>query len=139
MPKTKTEVKEKYILTVGRRKESTARVRLYVGKGETTVNGKAISQYFPGATSAALYSRPLTLIEKTGKYYATVVCAGGGNQGQLEATIHGLARGLSKADPEKFKPVMKKNGLLTRDSRTRQRRMVGMGGKSRRKKSSPKR
>ena len=139
MPKIKTEIKEKYILTVGRRKESTARVRLYTGKGETVVNGKPIGQYFPGVTSAALYSRPLSLIESTGKYYATIVCAGGGNQGQLEAVIHGLARALAKVNPEKFRPVMKKNGLLTRDSRTRQRRNVGMGGKSRRKKSSPKR
>ena len=64
---------------------------------------------------------------------------GGGKQGQLRAVVHGMARAFSKFDTEKFRKLLKDGGLLTRDSRKRQRRMVGMGGKSRRAKQSPKR
>jgi small subunit ribosomal protein S9 len=139
MPKKTKETKEKFINSVGRRREAVARIRLYKGKGETIVNGKPIGQYFPGKVFETLYTQPLAVVEGLNKYYATIICTGGGKKGQLEAVIHGLARALAKADPEKFKPVLKKNGFLTRDARSRQRRMVGMGGKARRKKQSPKR
>lgn len=140
MPKIKKTVeKEKFIAVIGRRKEATARVRLFTGKGENIVNGKPINEYFPGTIALSNYLKPFNLTETLNKFHFSVVCTGGGNNGQLEATIMGVARALAKADPEKYKPVMKTNGLLTRDSRTRQRRNVGMGGKSRRKKQSPKR
>lgn len=139
MPKIKTVEKEKFIAVLGRRKEATARVRLFTGKGENIVNGKPINEYFPGTIAKSNYLKPFDLTETTNKYHITVICTGGGNNGQLEATMMGVARALAKAEPEKYKPVMKLNGLLTRDSRTRQRRNVGMGGKSRRKKQSPKR
>lgn len=140
MPKIKKIVeKEKFIAVIGRRKEATARVRLFTGKGENIVNGKPISEYFPGTIAKSNYFKPFDLTETANKFHISVLCNGGGNNGQLEATIMGIARALSIADPEKYKPVMKINGLLTRDSRTRQRRNVGMGGKSRRKKQSPKR
>lgn len=140
MPKLKTTaIKEKFIAVIGRRKEATARVRLFTGKGENTVNGKPISEYFPGTIAKSNYSKPFELTDTLNKFHVSVICTGGGNNGQLEATIMGIARALVKADPEKYKPVIKTNGLLTRDSRTRQRRNVGMGGKARRKKQSPKR
>ena len=65
--------------------------------------------------------------------------AGGGLSGQLDAAVLGMARALDKLDPEKFHPILRSKGYLTRDPRTRERRKVGMGGKARRKKQSPKR
>lgn len=128
-----------YIFAVGRRKTSVARVRLYSGKGQTVVNGKPIQEYFPGQVAQHLYPRPFALTQTENKYYATVKVLGGGKEGQLDAVVHGLARALNELDREKFRPVLKKHGLLTRDARKRERRKVGTGGKARRKKQSPKR
>lgn len=69
----------------------------------------------------------------------TFFVQGGGKKGQLGAIIHGLARAIEKTDKETLRPILKKAGLLTRDSRTRERRKVGTGGKARRVKQSPKR
>lgn len=140
MPRTKkTETKPKYIFAVGRRRDAVARVRLFVGKGETLVNGKPIEQYFPGQMAKATYLAPFLATETPGKYFATVKIEGGGKVGQLGAFVHGLSRTLVLADREKFRKPLKEKGFLTRDSRTRERRKVGMGGKSRRKRQSPKR
>ena len=139
MARIKKEEKQKYITAIGRRREAIAKVRLYSGKGETLVNGKPINQYFPEKGVEKIYSQPFVLTNTVGKYYAVIKCGGGGKMGQLEALVHGFSRALSLADREKFRPVLKKAKLLTRDSRTRERRKVGMGGKSRRKKQSPKR
>lgn len=128
-----------YIFAVGRRKSATARVRLIKGKGENLVNSKPISEYFPGVLNAALYQKPFDLTETAGKYYVSVKVVGGGKDGQLDAVIHGIARAFSLEDSKKFRSPLKKAGLLTRDSRIRQRRMVGTGGKARREKQSPKR
>lgn len=136
MAKTKT---LKYIYAVGKRRNSSARVRLFKGKGEDMVNGKVVSEYFPGAISAALWAKPFTICEVQGKYYVTVKVLGGGKQGQLDAVVQGIAKALATSDKDKFRASLKKAGLLTRDARIRQRRNVGMGGKSRRKKQSPKR
>jgi len=86
-----------------------------------------------------VYTKPFELTETVGKYYATIKVGGGGKSGQLGAVIHGLSRAFSLVDPEKFRPILKKQKLLTRDSREKERRKVGMGGKARRKKQSPKR
>ncbi|MDO8452156.1 MAG: 30S ribosomal protein S9 [bacterium] len=132
--------KEKnYIFAVGRRKTSTARVRLFKGKDQTLVNDLPFAQYFAGPTASKLLVKPFQVTETEGKYFVTAKTAGGGKNGQLEAVIHGIARALCKVDGEAFRDSLKKAGLLTRDPRTRQRRMVGMGGKSRRKRQSPKR
>lgn len=134
-----SETKPKFILAVGRRKEAVARVRLYLGKGDIMVNDKPISQYFPGEAARVVYLRPFEETGTGGKYFASVRVTGGGKGGQLEALVHGICRALALADREKFRPVLKKKGFLTRDARTRERRKVGMGGKARRKKQSPKR
>ena len=141
MPKIKklAEDKKEYIRAVGRRKGAVARVRLYVGKGQSLVNDLPIEKYFPGELSKMALSKPLALTGTVEKYYATIVCAGGGKVGQLQAVIHGLSRALALADREKFRTPLKKAGLLTRDPRVRERRKVGTGGKARRKKQSPKR
>lgn len=139
MPRTKKVEKPEIIYAVGRRKESIARIRLYKGKEETLVNNLPIGEYFPGEVFQVVYSQPFKLTDTLGKYYATIKVSGGGKSGQLQAAVHGLSRALALLDKENFRPVLKKAKLLTRDSRTRERRKVGMGGKARRKKQSPKR
>jgi len=128
-----------FIHAVGRRREAIARIRLYQGKGQTLVNDQPISDYFPGQVALLAYLRPFQLTETNGKYFATIRVVGGGKEGQLGAVIHGLSRALASIEEKKFRPVLKKEGLLTRDPRTRERRKVGTGGKARRKKQSPKR
>ena len=129
-----------YVFAVGRRKTSVARVRLFSGKGETLVNDKPAKEYFSGVVGGdKLWSRPFDLTQAEGKYWATIKVRGGGKKGQLEAALHGLSRSLASLDVEKFRKPLKAAGLLTRDARIRERRKVGMGGKARRKKQSPKR
>ena len=128
-----------YIQAVGRRKTAIARVRLYLKPGEIVVNGKPIGQYFPGEANKLLYLEPLKATKVVDKVTATIKVKGGGLKGQLAAVVHGLSRALVKADAKKYRSVLKKRGFLTRDDRMRERRKVGMGGKARRKKQSPKR
>jgi len=128
-----------YIFAIGRRKDASARVRLYRGKGENTVNAMPASKYFPGELNAKVMTKPFGATETSDKYYFSAKVAGGGKEGQLSALSLGIARSLVKVAPDKNKIVLKKLGLLTRDSRIRQRRMVGKGGKARRAKQSPKR
>lgn len=128
-----------YTYGVGRRKGASARIRLYHGKGENTVNLMPAVKYFPSAVSAKAMEKPFGATETSDKYYFSGRVSGGGKESQLEAIVLGIARALVKVSAEKNRTPLKKLGLLTRDSRVRQRRMVGMGGKSRRKKQSPKR
>lgn len=140
-----------YIFAIGRRRESIARVRLYktvrdnmafgnivVKKGDLLVNGKNISAYFSTSSARPVFELPLVLTDTLNKYTITIQVDGGGLSGQLGATVLGLSRVLAKLDPDN-RAKLKKKGLLQRDARTRQRRKVGMGGKSRRSKQSPKR
>jgi len=131
--------KPKYIVAVGRRKRAVARIRLFKTKGETLVNQMPIEKYFPGKVAKTLYLEPFRSCNLLDKYYATVKVSGSGQKGQLDAVIHGLARALIKVNEEKFKPILRKKGLLTRDPRKKERRKVGTGGKARRQKQSPKR
>ncbi|MGI8419785.1 MAG: 30S ribosomal protein S9 [Candidatus Levyibacteriota bacterium] len=153
LKKTSKTAKRDYIFAVGRRKSSVARVRLYetvkadlvwgdqaVKKGELFVNQKPIAQYFSGDVSRRLYTEPLRVTNAHQLNYAfTIKVAGGGPSGQLQAAIAGISNALSNLDPEQHRATLKKKGFLTRDSRVRERRNVGMGGKSRRKRQSPKR
>ncbi len=128
-----------YTYAVGRRRKASARIRLFKGKGDSMVNGKLIAEYFPGSVNRDAWSKPFKAVDVSNKYYVTVKVVGGGKKGQLDAVVHGIARALAKEDREKFRKPIKKLGLLTRDSRVRERRKVGTGGKARRKKQSPKR
>lgn len=136
MPKVK---KQDYTYASGKRRSASVRVRLFRGKGESLVNNFPLEKYFPGPISKSHYMKPFVITETWEKYYFSARVVGSGNKGQLDALVHGLARAIANVDPDKFRLPLKKAGLLTRDPRTRQRRMVGMGGKSRRKKQSPKR
>ncbi|MFC1649284.1 30S ribosomal protein S9 [Patescibacteria group bacterium] len=130
---------KKFTYAVGRRKSSSARVRLYRGKDQSTVNDKPIGKYFPGAVYAAAWQEPFELTGTAGKHFVTVRVVGGGIKGQLDATIHGIARAFSLYNSDKFRAPLKKAGLLTRDSRVRERRKPGTGGRARKQKQSPKR
>ncbi len=136
MPRKK---KINYTYAVGRRRSASARVRLFKGRSQSLVNDLSIEEYFPGEVSKDYFTKPFKLTDTLGKYYVTVKVVGGGKRGQLGATVHGIARTLAKLDAEKLRSPLKKAGLLTRDSRVRERRKVGTGGKARRKKQSPKR
>lgn len=138
-----------YKFSFGKRKEAVARLRLYVNglpeitgqevkKGDIFVNGKRIESYFGGIVAKATYEEPFKITNTLGKYTLSVKVVGGGPKSQLEAFIHALSKNLALMD-EKNKHILKKQGFLTRDSRVRERRKVGMGGKSRRKRQSPKR
>lgn len=131
--------KKDYTYVVGRRRESSARVRLYKGDGQSVVNDQPIGQYFPGIIDRSFWMKPFELTQSLGKYFVTVKVEGGGKKGQLGAVVLGVARAFEKLNSEKYRLVLKKAGLLTRDDRTRERRKVNTGGKARRKKQSPKR
>jgi small subunit ribosomal protein S9 len=131
-------LKKDYIFAVGRRKEAIARVRLFNGKGNSTVNAKPMNEYFPGAVNDFMATQSFQTVDASDKYYVTVKVSGGGVQGQVEAVSLGIARALEKSKKD-FRPALKKAGLLTRDARVRERRKVGMGGKARRQRQSPKR
>lgn len=131
--------KKKYTYAIGRRKSSSARVRLFKGKGESMVNDKKVSDYFPGKINEKAINKPFKITETEGKFYFTAKIIGGGKRGQVDALVHGISRTFNALNQEKYRKDLKKAGLLTRDSRVRLRRMVGMGGKSRRKRQSPKR
>lgn len=131
--------RKKYTYAVGRRRSASARVRLYRGKEKSMVNNIPIEKYFPYALDKKVWNEPFEVTGTEGKYYVTVKVVGGGKKGQLGAVTHGISRALNAYNEEKFRPPLKKAGLLTRDPRIRERRKAGKGGKARRKKQSPKR
>lgn len=135
----KKTAKKSFISTVGRRKSAVARVRLFEGKAEIQVNGKPISEYWPGKNLATLYLEPLMTTNTQAKFTATVKVVGSGTKGQIGAFIHAISRALVKVNPERFRPILKKRGFLTRDSRMKETRKIGGGGKARSKRQSPKR
>jgi small subunit ribosomal protein S9 len=142
--------KKDTVFTVGKRKNAVARLRLYqsfsgllvlgekVKKGDIFVNDKKIEDYFKSEIAKVKYLEPLKLTNSLDKYVLTFRVSGGGQNGQLDAVIHAISRALSELDI-KNRQILKKKGFLTRDSRIRERRKVGMGGKARRKRQSPKR
>lgn len=122
---------------IGRRKRASASARLISGNGEITVNGKPAAEYFPGELFKVRYLSPFKTLAAV-KYSALVKIAGGGLGSQADALVLAISRALAKIKIEN-KVALRSAGLLTRDSRKRQRRMVGTGGKARRRKQSPKR
>ncbi len=131
--------KTDYIYAVGRRKTAVARVRLYKKSGDMMVNDKPIGQYFPGEVAVKNYLKPFEVTETSGKFSFTAKVEGSGKTAQLGAVVHGISRALASLDATAYRSLLKKAGLLTRDSRMKESRKVGTGGKARRKKQSPKR
>lgn len=136
----KEPVKQSFYQAVGRRKEATARVRLYVGgNGEIVVNDKPVEEYFSGEMAKIAYLRPFKLTDSLNRFRVSVKVEGSGKSGQLGAMVHGIARTLEKINKEQYRPALKKAGLLTRDPRAKERRKAGQAGRARAKKQSPKR
>lgn len=116
-----------YYEGVGRRKESSARVRISSGGGAIVVNEKTADEYFPRYGDLDRIREPMRLTELEGKLDVSVLVAGGGITGQVDAVRHGLSRALLKMD-EGFRPVLRKAGLLTRDARVKERKKPGLKG-----------
>lgn len=115
-----------YFYGTGRRKTAVARVRLLPGTGGVTVNGKSLPDYFGGRQlHEIVIMQPLRLVNRAGQYSVSVKVAGGGTTGQAGAIRHGIARALIQAD-ETLRPLLKKNGLLTRDARAKERKKPGL-------------
>jgi len=121
------ESKTNEFLGTGRRKTAVARVRIASGNGKVTVNGRTIDNYFVLSTQRELAIKPLTLTGLADKYDVRVNVAGGGPNGQADAVRHGIARALIIADAN-LRPALKAEGLLTRDSRMRERKKYGQPG-----------
>jgi len=135
----KKSTKKPLIKVLGSRKRATARVWLYRGKGDILINDQKVKAYFPGEINEIKLNVPFVLTETEGKFYATIKVSGGGPAGQLGAAVHGLSRALAEVEEKKYRPILKKAGLLTRDSREKERRKPGQAGKARAKRQSPKR
>ena len=109
----------------GRRKTSVARVRLIPGDGKIVINGREFEEYFALPSLQLIIKQPLVLTDLFGKYDVLVNVAGGGVSGQAGAVRHGISRALLEVEGEN-RPVLKKAGLLTRDSREKERRKYGL-------------
>ncbi len=114
-----------YFYGTGRRKSSTARVRLYPGTGSITINGQDIDKYFGLETLKLIINQPFQVTETLGKFDIVANVRGGGFSGQAGAIRHGAARALLLAD-ETFRAPLKKAGLLTRDPRMKERKKYGL-------------
>ena len=116
----------RYIEAVGRRKTSTARVRITeASKGSLVINGKDLATYFPTLELQKIVNEAIEKSKVAGKFMVTVVVRGGGIHSQAEALRHGLSRTLVKFDEEIRKPL-KKLGFLKRDPRMKERRKFGL-------------
>ena len=114
-----------YYEGVGRRKTSSARVRIMAGNGQYIINDKQAAAYFPRLRDMVKIMAPLRAAEMEGRFDISVKVQGGGITGQAGAVCHGLARALLKMDPE-LRPVMRAGGFLTRDARMKERKKPGL-------------
>jgi len=109
----------------GRRKEAVARVRLIPGTGKFDLNGRTLEDYFPSRVHRMIASSPLRLTGKDKEFDVLARLGGGGVSGQAGALRQGLARALIELDPE-LRPDLKREGMLTRDAREKERRKYGL-------------
>ena len=112
-------------LGTGRRKKSIARVRLVEGKGNITVNGKTLDEYFGTEVLKVIVKQPLVATNTLDKYDVICKVVGGGFTGQAGAIRHGISRALLEANGE-FRPTLKSAGFLTRDPRMKERKKYGL-------------
>ncbi len=114
-----------YFYGTGRRKTAVAQVRLLPGNGAIIINGEPYEELYPRLEHRQTIMRPLLVTDGVDKYNAVVKVVGGGVSGQSGAISHGIARALVRAD-ESLKPILRQNGLLTRDSRAKERKKAGL-------------
>ena len=110
----------------GRRKTSVARVYLTSGKGDITINKKSIDEYFGLETLKVTVRQPLAETNTLDKFDINVTVKGGGTTGQAGAIRHGISRALLEVDSDEYRPLLKKAGFLTRDSRMKERKKYGL-------------
>ena len=115
----------RYVEAVGRRKTAIARVRIWGGNGEFSVNGKGVKEKFPSLRSSEAAVAPIAKLKLEGKYNVSALVHGGGSGAQAEAVRLGLARALAVKNPD-FKKRLRKLGFLTRDSRMVERKKYGL-------------
>ncbi|MCD6600309.1 MAG: 30S ribosomal protein S9 [Dehalococcoidia bacterium] len=116
---------ERYIWGTGKRKCAIAQVRLFAGDGGITVNGKPYDEAFPRLKYRRMIEIPFEVTDTVGKFRVTVKATGGGMSGQAGAIRHGIARALVKEN-ELFRSALRKEGLLTRDARVKERKKYGL-------------
>jgi small subunit ribosomal protein S9 len=116
---------QQYFAGTGRRKTSVARVRLYPGAQEVIVNGRTLKDALPRFILQETAMRPLTALGQVGKFGVQAKVEGGGITGWAGAISHGIARALVEFD-ETLKPQLRRYGLLTRDSRMKERKKYGL-------------
>ncbi len=109
----------------GRRKEAVARVRVSPGTGTFTLNGRTLEEYFPSRAQRMQVTAPLRAVGKERDVDVVADINGGGTTGQAGALRHGIARALLELD-ESLRPVLKKEGFLTRDARIKERKKYGL-------------
>jgi len=114
---------QKFYQGIGRRKTSTATVRLYEEPGPLLVNRRPIEDYFPGEVERSIYLAPFEVTGTVGRFRGQIHVSGGGHSGQLGAVTLGIARALLAYD-EGLRPVLRSRGLLTRDPRMKERKKV---------------
>ena len=120
-------VQKTVYLGTGRRKSSVARVRIIPGSGQRTVNGRTLDEYFRREILSIIANRPFTSTETSGKFDLHAVVDGGGMSGQAGAISLGIARALKNYDVG-LRPLLDKDGLLTRDPRMKERKKYGQPG-----------
>ncbi len=116
---------EKYIWATGKRKCAIAQIRLFPGDGGITINDKPHEEIFPRLEYRRMIEMPFLVTETVGKFRVTVKVKGGGMSGQAGAIRHGIARALLKEN-DLFKRMLRKEGLLTRDARIKERKKYGL-------------
>src|SRR5579883_1713192 len=114
-----------YFHGTGRRKTAVARCRLYPGTGTIVVNGKTLEEVFTRPSHQALITLPLRTTGQAGRFNVQVLVRGGGVTGWAGAIAHGISRALVAAD-EGLKPALRRQGLLTRDARMKERKKYGL-------------
>ena len=118
---------EAVVAATGRRKTAIARVRLSMGAGTITVNGRTLEDYFPREASRMIIHQPFETVNGMGRYDIIANIHGGGLSGQADALRHGISRALEKFD-ETNRASLKKKGMLTRDARKKERKKYGQKG-----------
>ncbi len=120
------------INALGRRKSAVARVYVCPGKGNITINGRTMDEYFKEDTLRYIVRQPLDVTDTLASFDIKANLDGGGIKGQAEALRLAIARALCKVDTEAYRPVLKSNGFLTRDAREVERKKPGQPGARRR-------
>ena len=115
------------LIATGKRKSAIARVRLKPGTGQVVVNGRPMTEYFPREVLHMRIQNPFEVAGAEGRWYVVAKIAGGVVSGQADALRHGISRALEKSDAT-LRPALKKNGLLTRDARKKERKKYGQKG-----------